>query len=44
MYNEKVMQEFTNPQNVGELEDANGVGTVGNETWGYIMKIFMNLD
>ena len=44
MYNEKVMQEFTNPQNVGELEDANGVGTVGNATCGDIMKIFMKID
>ncbi|MCI9031219.1 MAG: Fe-S cluster assembly scaffold protein NifU [Clostridia bacterium] len=44
MYNEKVMHEFTNPQNVGELEGANGVGTVGNATCGDIMKIFMKID
>ena len=44
MYNEKVMNEFSNPQNVGELPDANGVGTVGNATCGDIMKIFMKID
>ena len=44
MYNEKVMHEFMNPQNVGELEDANGIGTVGNATCGDIMKIFMKID
>lgn len=44
MYNQKVMDEFSNPQNVGELEDANGVGTVGNATCGDIMKIFMKID
>lgn len=43
MYNEKVMDEFTNPQNVGVLDDANGVGTVGNATCGDIMKIFMKI-
>jgi len=44
MYNEKVIKEFSNPQNVGELVDANGVGTVGNATCGDIMKIFLKID
>lgn len=44
MYNDKVMEEFSHPKNVGELEDANGVGTVGNATCGDIMKIFMKID
>lgn len=44
MYNEKVIKEFSNPQNVGEIENANGVGTVGNASCGDIMKIFMNIN
>lgn len=44
MYNERVMEEFSNPKNVGEIADANGVGTVGNATCGDIMKIFMKID
>ena len=44
MYNEKVMNEFTAPSNVGELENANAVGTVGNATCGDIMKIFMVIE
>lgn len=44
MYNEKVMEEFSHPQNVGEIADANGVGTVGNATCGDIMKIFLKID
>ncbi len=44
MYNERVLSEFQNPQNVGELKDANGVGTVGNATCGDIMKIFMKIE
>ena len=44
MYNEKVMNEFTSPSNVGELENANAVGTVGNATCGDIMKIFMVIE
>ena len=44
MYNEKVMNEFTSPSNVGELENANVVGTVGNATCGDIMKIFMVIE
>ena len=44
MYNERVIKEFSNPQNVGEMKDANAVGTVGNATCGDIMKIFMNIN
>ena len=44
MYNEKVMNEFTAPSNVGELENANAVGTVGNATCGDIMKIYMVIE
>ena len=44
MYNEKVMNEFTSPSNVGEHENANAVGTVGNATCGDIMKIFMVIE
>lgn len=44
MYNERVLSEFQNPQNVGEIKDANGVGTVGNATCGDIMKIFMKIE
>lgn len=44
MYNERVIKEFSNPQNVGELKDANAVGTVGNATCGDIMKIFMKIN
>jgi len=44
MYNERVIKEFSNPQNVGEMQDANGVGTVGNATCGDIMKIFLKID
>jgi len=39
MYNDKVMDHFTNPRNVGEVEDASGVGEVGNPTCGDIMRI-----
>ena len=44
MYNERVMKEFQNPQNVGEMPDANAVGTVGNASCGDIMKIFMKIE
>ncbi|MDE7394832.1 MAG: iron-sulfur cluster assembly scaffold protein [Clostridiales bacterium] len=43
MYNERVIKEFSNPQNAGELKDANAVGQVGNATCGDIMKIFMKI-
>lgn len=39
MYNEKVMTAFQNPKNVGEIEDYDGIGTVGNEVCGDIMQI-----
>ena len=40
MYSEKVMDHFANPRNSGEMEDADGVGTVGNPTCGELLKIF----
>jgi len=44
MYSDKVMEHFTNPRNVGEIDDANGVGEVGNTKCGDIMKIFMKIE
>ena len=44
MYSEKVMDHFANPRNVGEIEDANAVGTVGNAKCGDIMKIYMKIE
>jgi len=44
MYSDKVMAHFTDPQNVGELTDANGIGEVGNAKCGDIMKIFMKIE
>ncbi|MBN1166440.1 MAG: Fe-S cluster assembly scaffold protein NifU [Methanospirillaceae archaeon] len=41
MYSEKVMDHFTNPRNVGEIEDPDGVGEVGNPVCGDIMKIYL---
>jgi nitrogen fixation NifU-like protein len=43
MYNEKIMDHFQNPRNVGELEDADGVGTVGNPSCGDIMTIYIKV-
>ena len=43
MYTDKVMEHFSSPRNVGELEDANGIGEVGNAKCGDIMKIFLNV-
>ena len=43
MYTEQVMDNFMNPRNVGEIEDASGVGTVGNAKCGDIMKIFIKV-
>ena len=40
-YSEKVMDHFQHPRNVGELENASGVGTVGNAKCGDIMRIFL---
>ena len=44
MYNDKVMDYFTNPRNVGEIEDASSVGTVGNAKCGDIMRIFIKVE
>ena len=44
MYSEKVMDHFTNPRNVGEIENADGVGTVGNPKCGDIMRIFLKIE
>ena len=41
MYSEKVMDHFQHPRNVGEIEDASGVGTVGNAKCGDIMRMFL---
>ena len=43
LYSEKVLDHFTNPRNVGEIEDANAVGEVGNAKCGDIMKIYMKI-
>ncbi|OGL38948.1 MAG: Fe-S cluster assembly scaffold protein NifU [Candidatus Schekmanbacteria bacterium RBG_16_38_11] len=42
-YTEKVMEHFQNPRNVGEIPDADGVGTVGNPACGDIMKLFIKV-
>ena len=44
MYSEKVMDHFTNPRNVGEIADADGVGTEGNPTCGDVMKISIKVE
>lgn len=44
MYTEKVMDHFKNPRNMGEIEDASGVGTVGNAKCGDIMRVFLKID
>ena len=44
MYTEKVMDHFMNPRNVGEIENASGVGEVGNAKCGDIMKIFIKVE
>lgn len=43
MYSEKVMDHFSNPRNVGEIEDADGVGQVGNPTCGDVMKLTIKI-
>lgn len=43
MYSEKVMEHFRNPRNVGEIEDADGIGEMGNPACGDIMKIYLKV-
>lgn len=43
-YSEKVMDHFSNPRNVGEIEDAAGVGTVGNAKCGDIMRMYLDIE
>ncbi len=43
-YSEKVMDHFMNPRNVGMIEDASGVGTVGNAKCGDIMKVYLKIE
>ena len=43
-YTEQVMDHFMNPRNMGEMEDASGVGTVGNAKCGDIMRIYIKVD
>ena len=44
LYTEKVMDHFTHPRNVGEIENADGVGEVGNAKCGDIMKMYLKID
>ena len=44
LYSEKVMDHFRNPRNVGVIEDADGIGEVGNPVCGDIMKIYLKID
>ena len=44
MYSEKVMDHFSNPRNVGEIENASAVGMVGNAKCGDIMKIYLDIE
>ncbi len=43
-YSEKVMEHFSNPKNVGEIENADGIGEVGNSKCGDIMKMYLKID
>lgn len=43
MYSEKVMDHFSNPRNVGEIQEADGIGTVGNPTCGDLMTIYIKV-
>lgn len=44
LYSDKVMEHFENPRNVGVIEDANGIGTVGNPACGDIMKLYIKVE
>lgn len=44
MYNNKVVSVFANPKNVGEIENASGIGTVGNASCGDIMQVFLKIE
>ena len=44
IYSEKVMEHFANPRNVGEIENADGIGEVGNAKCGDIMKMYLKID
>lgn len=44
VYSDKVMDHFANPRNVGEIEDANGIGEVGNAVCGDIMKMYIKVE
>lgn len=44
MYSEKVMEHFSNPRNVGEIVDADGIGEVGNPVCGDMMTIYIKVD
>ena len=43
-YSDKVMEHFMNPKNVGEIENASGIGTVGNAKCGDIMKVYITVE
>ena len=43
-YTEQVMDHFMNPRNMGEMEDASGIGTVGNAKCGDIMRIYIKVE
>ncbi len=44
MYSQKVMEHFTNPRNVGEIPDADGIGEVGNTQCGDVMRIYLDIE
>ena len=43
-YSKEVMEHFSNPRNVGKIEDADGIGEVGNATCGDIMKVYLKVE